>query len=165
MRIVAARLDDPADAAAYRDQLAAYALDPLGGACALPESTLHRVCEDLARMPHAHAFLARLDEVTVGFATCFEGYSTFRGQSLWNIHDIAVIRAFRGQGIGRALLQHIARSAQAAGCCKLTLEVREDNPGAARLYRNFGFHTAHLADGGQVQYLFLEHSLQGRPAK
>jgi len=154
-----ANLLDPVDAAAYRGQLAAYAADAKGAGAALPEQILRRTVEDLAYLPHAHAFLAFEDDEAMGFATCFGGYSTFRARPLWNIHDIAVLPQYRGKGIGRALLRHIAQAAQAAGCCKLTLEVREDNPVAEGLYRGEGFQAASVGDR-QVQYRFLEMPLQ-----
>lgn len=158
LAICLADLRDPDDVTDYREQLSRYALDPMGGGNPLADRVLGRVCEDLAEMSHAHVFLARLDGRCVGFATCFQGYSTFRGRPLWNIHDLAVSLEVRARGIGRALLRHIATQAQAAGCCKLTLEVREDNPRAAALYRKAGFGPAEL-EQREVQYLFLEKRL------
>lgn len=158
LRIDRADLRDTRDAHDYRRQLGLYAVDKMGGGVPLPAATLQRVSDDLAKLPHAHVYLARMDGVAVGFSTCFGGYSTFRGAPLWNIHDIAVQPEFRGYGIGRALLQHIAHQARAAGCCKLTLEVREDNPVATGLYHAQGFSAASVG-AREVQYLFLEKSL------
>jgi len=153
-----ANLHNPIDAAEYRAQLAAYASDPMGGAMQIPAHRLDRVIEDLREMPHARLFLARDAKVAIGFATCFSGYSTFRARPLWNIHDIAVLRGQRGRGVGKAMLKHIAGAASDEGCCKLTLEVREDNPLAAALYRKLGFTAAQVHDR-QVQYLFMEKTL------
>jgi ribosomal protein S18 acetylase RimI-like enzyme len=153
-----ANLFDPIDAATYQEQLAAYAADRMGGGAALSREILQRTCSDLAQMPHAHAFLAFESDLAIGFATCLVGYSTFRAQPLWNIHDIAVLPAHRGRGTGRALLRYIAQQARTAGCCKLTLEVREDNPVAQHLYRSMGFQAARVGNK-PVQYLFLERPL------
>ena len=153
-----ADLTNPDDAAAYREQLNAYASDPKGAGLPLAPEILARSATDLAQLPHALAFLVFDGASAIGFATCFSGYSTFRAQPLWNIHDIAILPAYRGRGLGRALLQHIARAAQDAGCCKLTLEVREDNPVAERLYRSAGFQAAQVGERA-VQYLFLEKPL------
>ncbi len=153
-----ARLEDPFDAASYRRLLDAYARDPLGRGAALPPPVLERVTQDLAQHPTARVFLAGVGTVAAGFATCFLGYSTFRGQPLLNLHDIAVLPEQRGRGIARALLRAIADHARALGCCKLTLEVRADNPAAQRLYLAEGFGAA--ASGARpVQYLFLEKPL------
>ena len=156
--IQTADLQNPDDAAEYRTQLAAYASDPMGGAVQLPTHRLERVIEDLRQMPHARLFLAREAGTTIGFATCFSAYSTFRARPLWNIHDIAVLREQRGRGVGKALIDHIAKAALHEGCCKLTLEVRDDNPIAEALYRKLGFTSAQVQDR-QVQYLFLEKTL------
>lgn len=158
LQIQAANLNDQNDARDYRAQLDAYARDPKGAGVPLANEILDRTLHDLRSLPQARLFLARQGETAVGFATCFTGYSTFRARALWNVHDIAVLPACRGRGIGRALIGFIAQAAKAEGCCKLTLEVREDNPVAERLYRGQGFHAAQI-DGQQVQYLFLEKTL------
>jgi ribosomal protein S18 acetylase RimI-like enzyme len=61
---------------------------------------------------------------------------------LLNIHDIAVLPAWRGRGIARRLLDAITQHASALGCCRLTLEVRGDNTPARALYRRAGFMPA-----------------------
>jgi len=156
--IQTADMHNPVDAAEYRTQLAAYASDPMGGAVQIPAHRLDRVIKDLREMPHARLFLARRADTAIGFATCFSAYSTFRARPLWNIHDIAVLGEQRGKGVGKALINHIAKAAVLEGCCKLTLEVREDNPVAEALYRKLGFTSAQVRDR-QVQYLFLEKTL------
>jgi ribosomal protein S18 acetylase RimI-like enzyme len=156
--IQTADLHNPVDAAEYRTQLAAYASDPMGGAVQIPAHRLDRVIKDLREMPHARLFLARRADTAIGFASCFSAYSTFRARPLWNIHDIAVLREQRGKGVGKALINHIAEVALHEGCCKLTLEVRDDNPVAKALYRKRGFTSAQVQDR-QVQYLFLEKTL------
>ncbi|HBF51314.1 MAG TPA: GNAT family N-acetyltransferase [Massilia sp.] len=51
--------------------------------------------------------------------------------------DIALLDAWRGQGIGRSLLGGLLREAGTRGQC-VTLHVEEDNP-ARTLYRRLGF--------------------------
>jgi ribosomal protein S18 acetylase RimI-like enzyme len=74
-------------------------------------------------------------------AICLLGFSTFRARPLINIHDIAVHPDFRGQGIGRALLDAVEQHAREHGCCKVTLEVRSDNEPAMAAYRRAGFES------------------------
>jgi GNAT superfamily N-acetyltransferase len=155
VRVRQADLAKPADAKSYVMLLDAYARDPLGQGWALPRRVRDKVVEDLQRHPGARIFLAVLGDVAVGFATCFLGYSTFRAAPLLNIHDIAVLPEYRRHGAARALLRAIADGARREGCCKLTLEVREDNPAARALYAAAGFGPAQIG-GNQVQYLFLE---------
>jgi ribosomal protein S18 acetylase RimI-like enzyme len=108
----------------------------------LPDDVPARLRRDLAAHPGAYALLAEAAGDPVGFATCFVGYSTFRAMPLLNIHDIAVLPAWRGRGIARRLLDAIAQHASALGCCRLTLEVRSDNAPGRALYRRAGFVTA-----------------------
>ena len=159
IRVRPADLSRPADARDYLELLDAYARDPLGANRPLAEEVRRRVITDLRGHPTASLFLAFEAGRAVGFATCFRGYSTFRARPLLNIHDIAVLPDRRGRGIGRRLLEAVAEHGRRLGCCRLTLEVREDNAEAKGLYRSFGFGAARV-DGGEVQYLFLERGLE-----
>lgn len=154
-----AQLNDASDAQAYRRLLNAYASDPLGRGLALSEEQLLRVTRDLEAHPSAWAYLAGVASNSCAFATCFCGYSTFYGRPLLNVHDVAVLPDFRGLGIGRALLRFIIEDARRLGCCKVTLEVREDNRTATGLYRSEGFGASTIAGEESVQYLFLEKRL------
>ena len=90
----------------------------------------------------------------IGLINCFEGYSTFKAKPLLNVHDIAVLPAFRGQGVGQALLQAAQDHAHARGCCKLTLEVLSGNHPALQSYRRFGFAQYELdPNAGQAQFM------------
>jgi GNAT superfamily N-acetyltransferase len=94
----------------------------------------------------------------VGIATCFFGFSTFAARPLLNVHDLAVVPARRGDGIGRALLAAAEERARAAGCCKLTLEVQDDNHRARAVYARFGF-TDYVLGGEAVPTRFLTKAL------
>ncbi len=130
---------DPSDAQALVMLLDAYARDPMGGGEGLAEEVKTRLCGDLAAHPLASSFIAWRDEQAVGLANCIEGYSTFKARPLLNIHDIAVLPAHRGQGVGQALLAAAEGHARERGCCKLTLEVLTGNAVALRSYERFGF--------------------------
>jgi ribosomal protein S18 acetylase RimI-like enzyme len=82
--------------------------------------------------------IAEHEGTPVGLANCFTAYSTFRAKPLINIHDLCVHHDWRGKGVGSILLAAVAEEAQRRGCCKVTLEVREDNP-ARRLYDRNGY--------------------------
>jgi ribosomal protein S18 acetylase RimI-like enzyme len=153
-----ALLNLPEDGRAYRQMLAMYAADPLGQHAPLDDQLLDKVIADLRDHPCMYPFLALLDGEPAGFATCFLGYSTFKAAPLMNIHDIAVAPVYRRRGIGRALIQAIAAEATNMGCCRLTLEVREDNPGAMALYRQMGFGVS-TPGGAPVAHHFLERPL------
>lgn len=97
------------------------------------------------------AFLAFWDKEAVGVAICFTGFSTFVGRPLINIHDLAVKPNYRRQGVGKALLEYVELKAREFGCCRLTLEVREDNIPAQVIYRSFGFGNRR-SDGISMQF-------------
>jgi ribosomal protein S18 acetylase RimI-like enzyme len=88
------------------------------------------------------------------------GYSTFRARPLLNLHDLAVQPEARERGVGGALLAAVESHARALGCCKVTLEVREDNASARRLYERVGFVDSAPA-GARTRTLFLEKSVSG----
>jgi ribosomal-protein-alanine N-acetyltransferase len=63
----------------------------------------------------------------------------------WVVHDelhintIAVDAAFRRQGLGVRLMNHVMREAARAGARRATLEVRRSNDAARALYERLGF--------------------------
>jgi GNAT superfamily N-acetyltransferase len=59
---------------------------------------------------------------------------------LGSIQNVGVMARFRGQGLGRALVQQALRGFFHAGLDRATLEVTAENSGAVRLYRSMGFH-------------------------
>lgn len=141
--------------------LDAYARDPMGGGAPLAEDVRARLVPDLherAARSAAHVLIARRGGEAIGVAVCFVGYSTFRARPLLNLHDLAVVPTARGTGAGRALLDAVAARARALGCCKVTLEVREDNARARRVYAHAGF-VGYSPDGTRTRTLFLEQKL------
>jgi ribosomal protein S18 acetylase RimI-like enzyme len=156
--VVEADLANPQHQEAILTLLGAYACDPMGGGRALPEEVRAALLPGLRQHPTTLVFLACCDAQPAGIAVCFVGFSTFAARPLLNIHDLAVLPAYRRQGVGQLLLEHVAAKARLLGGCKLTLEVREDNATARRLYERGGFgHMAYA--GGATRVLFLEKLL------
>lgn len=137
--IIEADLDDPAHQEAVVAMTAAYALDIMGKGTPLAPEVLARLIPGLRSHPTTLVFLAYVDGLPVGIATCFLGFSTFAARSLINIHDLAVLPEYRGHGIGRSLLQAVESTARERGCVKMTLEVQENNQRARQLYERVGF--------------------------
>jgi ribosomal protein S18 acetylase RimI-like enzyme len=144
---------DPADCAAIVDVLNSYASDAIGGGRALSADARERLPGALRDHPTALVLLAFAGREAVGLAVCFFGLSTFEVRPLLNIHDLAVVPEFRGKGIGRALLAEAEARARERGCCKLTLEVQDDNRRARGLYESFGFTDFVIADSGPTRFL------------
>jgi ribosomal protein S18 acetylase RimI-like enzyme len=144
---------DSADAAAIVFLLNAYAADPRGGGQALPDAVQARLVAGLRLTPGSRVWLAFDGLDAVGVCVGFVGYSTFQALPLLNIHDLAVLPGQRGRGTGRALLRAAEAQALTEGCCKLTLEVQEDNAPARRLYESFGFRDVRYGDSSPTRFL------------
>lgn len=153
VEVRAANLQDPQDADAVVMLLDAYARDPRGGGEPLSPEVRGRLVPGLRAHPTAQAWLAFDAGQPVGVCVGFGGFSTFRALPLLNIHDLAVLPAARGRGIGRALLAAAEAHARAAGCCKLTLEVQEDNALARALYTRHGFRDVTYGASGPTRFL------------
>jgi GNAT superfamily N-acetyltransferase len=88
--------------------------------------------------PDAEVVIAYADEQPAGFALFFHNYSTFLGRRGLYLEDLFVKPAFRGIGIGRALLRHLARLALDRGCGRLEWWVLDWNEPAIRFYEALG---------------------------
>lgn len=64
-----------------------------------------------------------------------------------HITNVAVHPDYRGQGIGRRLMEAIEAVCVARGVKRMTLEVRQSNWVAQRLYRNLGYVSVGVRPG------------------
>ncbi|KQV07215.1 ribosomal protein S18-alanine N-acetyltransferase [Leifsonia sp. Root112D2] len=88
--------------------------------------------------PHAYylvAFEPENPDAIAGYA----GLLAPRGAPESDIQTIAVDENARRHGLGRALIGSLVGEARRRGAKEIFLEVRADNPGAQRLYAEFGF--------------------------
>lgn len=116
-----------------------YAQDPMGGGKVLDDYVVSNLIDELAKRPYAFSVLCYVDKAPVGLVNCFEAFSTFTCKPLVNIHDVIVIKEFRGQNINQRMLTKVEEIAKSKGCCKLTLEVLSKNEAARSSYTKFGF--------------------------
>lgn len=152
--IFQADLTCPEHQEAVLAMLNAYATDPMGDGKPLSEYARSHLIEGLARHPTTLIFLATRHTKPCGIAICFRGFSTFAAKPLINVHDFYVTAEVRGQGVGRALLGAVENEARATDCCKLTLEVQENNSRARSIYDRFGFAQAvYAADAGGALFM------------
>jgi GNAT superfamily N-acetyltransferase len=98
---------------------------------------------DLARalfgpQPRVFADIAEWDGEPAGFALWFYNFSTFRGRHGIYLEDLFVRPDFRSKGIGKAVLQHLARRCMAEGLPRLEWWVLDWNEPALRFYRSIG---------------------------
>jgi ribosomal protein S18 acetylase RimI-like enzyme len=146
MNILLADLANPAHQAAIVELLDMYCRNEFGDGQPLSDDAKANLIPGLVQHGGARVFLAYSAQEPAGLAICFLGFSSFKARPLLNVHDLAVAPKFRGRGIGLALLDAVAEHARAAGCCKVTLEVRADNAKALELYRRAGFQSTQPAE-------------------
>ena len=99
--------------------------------------------EDLLRdgfsgAPRFFVEMAEWDGRVAGFAFWFFNYSTWQGRPGLYLEDLFVRPAFRGHGIGKALLVHLARVALEAGCGRFQWQVLDWNTPAIDFYEALG---------------------------
>lgn len=87
--------------------------------------------------PSAEALIASVGNEVAGFAVFFENFSTFVGTPGIYIEDIYVRPSFRGSGVGKALLAHIAAIAKERNAGRIEFAVLRWNP-ARRFYEHLG---------------------------
>lgn len=73
------------------------------------------------------------DDVKAGYGEM----RTVAGEA--QIYNIVIDPAYRGRGLGEALMRHLTDKAEELGCSLITLEVRSGNAAAMELYRKLGF--------------------------
>jgi len=103
------------------------------------EATEERVRASLfGPRPDAEVVIAEVGGVPAGFALFFHNYSTFLARRGLYLEDLFVLPAYRGRGVGRALLAHLARLAVARECGRLEWWVLDWNENAIRFYKSLG---------------------------
>lgn len=88
--------------------------------------------------PAAEVLIARQNGEPAGFALFFQNYSTFLGKPGIYLEDLFVRPAFRGLGIGGALLARVAALAVARDCGRFEWSVLDWNSPAIGFYRALG---------------------------
>jgi ribosomal protein S18 acetylase RimI-like enzyme len=139
IRIVEADLSLAQHKEAVLAMVDAYSRDPMGNGKPLQSDVRAGLIRGLQEHPTTLIYLAFDEDNPVGAAVCFVGFSTFAAKPLINIHDFVVLPAVRGKGVGRRLLEAVEKKARELGCCKLTLEVMDNNHQALRMYQAGGF--------------------------
>ena len=88
--------------------------------------------------PAAEVVIAYADAEPAGFAVYFQTFSTFLGLPGVYLEDVYVSPAWRGLGLGRRLLAHVAGVAVDRGCGRMEWSVLDWNELALDVYRKIG---------------------------
>ena len=100
------------------------------------EAGLHRAL--FGERPYVEALVATVRVETVGFALFFHNFSTFLGKPGMYLEDLYVRPAFRGQGLGKALLTRVAQIAVERDCGRMEWSVLDWNEPSIRFYESLG---------------------------
>jgi len=100
--------------------------------------------EDLLRQslfgprPYAEVLIGECDGQPAGFALFFHNFSTFLARPGLYLEDLFVDPAYRGHGLGKALLTELARVANRRGCGRVDWQVLDWNQPSIDFYRAMG---------------------------
>ncbi|WP_315834957.1 GNAT family N-acetyltransferase [Bradyrhizobium prioriisuperbiae] len=97
-----------------------------------------------APQPRLFCDIAEWEGTPVGFSLWFLNFSSFRGRHGIYLEDLFVRPAFRGFGIGKALLAALAHRCAANGWARLEWSVLDWNTPSIAFYKSIG---ATLMDG------------------
>ena len=86
----------------------------------------------------AHCVMCESDDAPIGFAVYFFNYSTWQGRNGLYLEDLYVSPKSRGQGAGKALLQHLAKTAVENDCGRFEWSVLDWNKPAIDFYESLG---------------------------
>ena len=134
VRIVPAREDDVPVILDLIKGLAEY--ERLSGEVAATAADIHDAL--FGARPWAEVVLAIGDDRPVGFALFFHNFSTFRGRPGLYLEDLFVVPDWRGRGVGRRLLLHLARLAVIRNCARMEWSVLHWNDPAIGFYQRLG---------------------------
>ncbi len=112
-------------------ELAEYEREP--NAVRATEDDLRR--DGFSANPKFRVIIAESDGNPAGMAFFFHHYSTWQGRQGLFLEDLFVRPQFRGKGIGKALMVHLAQVAIAEHCYGMRWEVLDWNTTAIEVYQ------------------------------
>ena len=119
---------------AFIRELAEY--EKLAHEAVADESTL--MTQLFGVKPAAEVVIAEVDGQPAGFALFFHNFSTFLGQRGLYLEDLFVRPQYRGLGLGKRLMVHLAQLAMQRDCGRFEWSVLDWNEPAIRFYRSLG---------------------------
>lgn len=111
--------------------------------------------------PRAFCDIAEWEGRPAGFALWFYNFSTFLGRHGIYLEDLFVRPDFRGRGLGKALLAHLARRCTQEGLGRLQWQVLDWNAPSIAFYQSLGAVPAQEWIGMRVSGEALERLAGG----
>jgi len=126
-----ATIDDVPLLMRFSRELAEYEREP--SAVVVTEEALAK--DGFGSQPKFRSLIAEWDGQAVGYALFFDFYSSWKGSGIF-LEDLFVRESFRGRGIGKSLLSHVARVARDGGYWGIRWEVLDWNQPAMEFYKS-----------------------------
>lgn len=134
LKLRPARPDDAPLILSLIRELAEYEREPQG-----VTATVEDILRDgFGATPRFRCVIAEWQGRPAGFAFYFFNYSTWKGRHGLYLEDLFVRPEFRGKGIGRALLVHLAQIAVHENCYGMRWQVLDWNQPAIDFYEKLG---------------------------
>ncbi len=140
LKVLECDFENPVHCETLADLMNAYITDRMGAGRPYTPEQRKQLVEGLKNHPSCLVMFVAAGEKMIGLANCFINFATFSLKPFINVHDVIVLKEFRGTGAGRRLMEGVIEHAQKIGCSKITLEVREDNEPAQNLYKSLDFN-------------------------
>jgi GNAT superfamily N-acetyltransferase len=94
--------------------------------------------------PGAEAFVATIDGEACGLVAVHPDEDYFTGHPRAYVDILVVAREAEGQGVGRALMDHVEGWARDRAFREVVLDVFAGNPGAIAFYERQGYRPDHI---------------------
>jgi GNAT superfamily N-acetyltransferase len=109
-----------------------------------PEKVTSTVAQMQQDARYFEAWLAKENDMLVGMATYSYVYYSWVGKSIY-LDDLYVKSEYRGQKIGKLLLEQLLKTAKEVQCKRVQWQVSEWNTGAIEVYKKLGatLHTGY----------------------
>ena len=88
--------------------------------------------------PRVFCDIAEFEGAAVGFVLWYYSFSSFEGRHGIYLEDLIVLEPYRGKGIGKALLKHLARRCVEGDLARLEWSVLDWNIRSIEFYRSQG---------------------------
>jgi len=129
-----AEIYDAATILGFINKLAEFENEPLSNVLATEESIIH---DGFGETPAFECLIAEIDDSAVGFVLFFQNYSTWDACSGIYVEDLFVEEKYRKLGVGKKLLNAIAKIALERNLGRIDLAVLDWNP-ARTFYKTLG---------------------------
>jgi GNAT superfamily N-acetyltransferase len=122
------------------DILRAYDEAGIGGGVSFTAEEARQQFAKLQQYPSYRVFVAETNGTIAGtYSLVILDKLAKCGARAAVVEDVAVLPAFQGRGIGRAMMAHAREECRSAGCYKMTLSSHLAREGAHRFYDSLGF--------------------------